>query len=235
MKRQVRKKKKPVQSAFTKRSFFSSALNSYLEEAYASLPETETTVIQKELRKRAKKETIPIVSEEVYAFLRHSVCMKQPKRILEVGTGGGYSTLALIDQFEGEQIISLDLSDHNVTRFQHLQEEFPALKKVEIVFCDALDYMQECTKKSFDLIFIDAQKKLYPAFLNGAIPLLNKRGVIIFDNIFFLGESFDSSSNTPHKKYLQGFTETFLKHPMLSSALYPIGDGIGFACLKQLI
>ncbi len=225
--------KKPAQSAFVQRSFFSPSLNRYLAGVYASLPETPVASVKKELKKRAQQETIPIVSEEVYAFLNHTVLMKQPKSMLEIGTGGGYSALALLEGFTGEKFITLELSDHNATRFQELQEEFPLLQKASVVFCDALDYMKECTTGSFDLIFIDAQKNLYPVFLDAALPLLAPRGIMLFDNLFFSGESLKENTLSPQAKQLQIFTKSLLHHPLLKSAIFPVGDGIGLCQLKD--
>jgi caffeoyl-CoA O-methyltransferase len=121
------------------------------------------------VKEKALNEKIPIIMDETLkAVVDILVCEKQ-KRLLEIGTAVGYSSLCFseyveeIDTIEIEEIRMLEAIE-NIKKC--------ALYKINVINADASIYMKEITKK-YDFIFIDAAKGKYLLFLEEALKLIN--------------------------------------------------------------
>jgi len=89
----------------------------------------------------------------------------------------------------------------------------------------------------FDLIFLDADKKDYPALLELIIPRLKKGGILFVDNLLWRGYVADNDENIPEDylssaRVLREFNQKFMNHPDLQTILLPVGDGIGIGVKK---
>ncbi|HYO91146.1 MAG TPA: class I SAM-dependent methyltransferase, partial [Pyrinomonadaceae bacterium] len=99
----------------------------------------------------------------------------------------------------------------------------------------ALDVMPRL-RETFDLIYIDALKEEYTAYLDLALPLLRTGGVIIADNVLWKGQvageirSPDQSAST---QALRTFNQHLVHHPALRAEILPVGDGLGYAVKVQ--
>jgi predicted O-methyltransferase YrrM len=108
------------------------------------------------------------------------------RRILEIGTLGGYSTIWLARALPPEgKLITLEIdSDHAAVARQNLKRA-GLLQKVQIKVGPALDSLLEMhanREPEFDLVFIDADKEGYPIYLEKSLPLLRERGLVVADN-----------------------------------------------------
>lgn len=108
------------------------------------------------------------------------------KRILEIGTLGGYSTIWLARALPSDgKLITLEIDPHHAAVARHNLRRASLLNCVEIKIGPALDSLAELRAKGqpyFDLIFIDADKEGYPQYLKEALPLLRERGLVVADN-----------------------------------------------------
>lgn len=106
------------------------------------------------------------------------------KRILEVGTLGGYSTIWLARALpEGGKLISLELDAHHADVAQQNIARAKLTDKVEIRVGPASESLAQITdEESFDLAFIDADKDGYVGYLEQVIPLIRPGGLILGDN-----------------------------------------------------
>ncbi|MBF0273700.1 MAG: class I SAM-dependent methyltransferase [Nitrospinae bacterium] len=223
-----------TQTAFSTKNY----LKENLLEYHKSLPyyAPENSKLANLLKKKALKESIPIISDDVFCFLSQLVLLKNPMRILEIGTGGCYSTLALLEYFTGDDLISLDVSDNAIMDAHDLKETHDIFKKVQFVFCNAIDYLHEYQNSSFDLIFVDARKKHYKDFLKLSVPLLKRGGTILFDNLYFSGHVCRTAQYNPlfenKVTILKEFNKLFLDEKNLTASIYPFGDGLGIGVKK---
>lgn len=112
------------------------------------------------------------------------------KKILEIGTSVGYSTIWFAEAIRENNgsIISLEQDPKKIERAHKNLEDVGLSQYVEILQGDALDTLTKISKESmekFDFIFIDADKERYIQYFDASLPLLKKGGIIGADNIVY--------------------------------------------------
>lgn len=203
----------------------------YLPEvaAYLTTSVQARSPLLTRLEQEAALEQIPIIPPEVGQVLNFFVTLKRPQKILEVGAAIGYSTLWLAQSFTGTHIDTLELSQRNIERLQK-NLTAAAEQRVRVFAGDALQILPTLTD-TYDLIFVDAQKAQYTQYLALALPILAPGGLIIFDNLLWHGQVAGVDPVLPRfqraAETVRLFTQEFLQHPQLTTALLPIGDGLG--------
>ena len=154
----------------------------------------------------------------------------RPKKILEIGTFTGYSTLCLAEGLEKEGRI--DTIDNNY-ELKKIQNYFFNLSKLEDQInqftCDAIEILPKL-KDKYDLIFLDADKKNYLNYLNLIVPLLTKKGVLISDNVLWSGKVISVNNNNDlETEVLKKFNKKLSNHKNLETVLLPVRDGISLS------
>ena len=154
----------------------------------------------------------------------------RPKKILEIGTFTGYSTLCLAEGLEKEGRI--DTIDNNY-ELKKIQNHFFNLSKLEDQInqftCDAIEILPKL-KDKYDLIFLDADKKNYLNYLNLIVPLLSKKGILISDNVLWSGKVISVNNNNDlETEVLKKFNKKLSNHKNLETVLLPVRDGISLS------
>jgi predicted O-methyltransferase YrrM len=167
-----------------------------------------------EIEQHGAKDGVPVISRETGRFLSVMVHMMQANRILEIGTGYGYSTLwmALAQGSVGKiWTIDPERERSNVARsyFQRAGED----ERITLFNQDALELLENFQQRNLDIVFIDAERTLYREYLDLAIPMLKLSGIIVIDDCLLDG--------------LDDFNAYFLSHPALDGTILPIGNGTG--------
>tara|TARA_Y100000768_G_scaffold13569_1_gene9514 strand:+ start:718 stop:1359 length:642 start_codon:yes stop_codon:yes gene_type:complete len=154
----------------------------------------------------------------------------RPKKILEIGTFTGYSTLCLAEGLEkGGRIDTID----NNFELKKIQNYFFNLSKLQNQInqftCEAIEILPKL-KDKYDLIFLDADKKNYLKYLNLIIPLLRKKGVLVSDNVLWSGKVINANDNKDlETTVLKKFNHQLSNHKNLETVLLPIRDGISLS------
>ena len=183
-----------------------------------------------ELEEKAIADYVPIIRKEMQSFLKTLLAIKRPKRILEVGTAVGFSTL-LFHEYAPP--------DTKITTIEKYAKRVPLAKenfkkaganRITLIEGDALDILKELPG-SYDFIFMDAAKGQYIHFLPEVLRLLEKDGILISDNVLQDGEiiesrfAIDRRNRTIYKRMRDYLYE--LKHTeQLITSILPIGDGV---------
>jgi len=83
--------------------------------------------------------------------------------------------------------------------------------------------------RNLDIVFIDAVKTEYEAYLELVIPLLKRSGLVIVDNLLWSGQlaADPATSDSADTRALRAFNRAFLGHPQLDATVVPVGDGVG--------
>jgi predicted O-methyltransferase YrrM len=155
-------------------------------------------------------------------FLEFLVCISGARRVLEIGTLGGYSTIWLARALpEGGRIVSLELDPHHAEVARANLRNVGVLDRVELIVGPALDTLPllEKTAAPFDLIFIDADKQSYPQYLHWALKLSRPGTVIVADNVVREGKVVEPDCDDPNVQGVQRFTELLAAEPRLSATV----------------
>lgn len=185
-----------------------------------------------ELEDWARREGVPIVDPEVGRFLEQVARAIRARRVLEVGTAIGYSTLFLARGLEpGGRVVTIDVDPRRqaIAR-EHLAKDGLA-DRAEFVLAPGLEAIPRL-EGPFDLLFLDAIKEEYQGYLDLALPKIRPGGVVVCDNLLWSGQvageivKEDERSST---LALRAFDPAFTRHPQLLAQILSFGDGVGFA------
>jgi predicted O-methyltransferase YrrM len=156
-------------------------------------------------------------------FLELLVRISGARRILEIGTLGGYSTIWLAGALaEGGRIVSLELDSHHAKVARANLENAGVLDRVDLRVGRAIESLEALEKSGaapFDLIFIDADKQSYPEYLDWALKLSRPGTVIVADNVVREGKVIQAEIADENIQGVRRFTEQLAAEPRLSATV----------------
>lgn len=207
----------------------------YMESYLRSLiPERKG--ILKDLENFAKVKSVPIVQKETAEFLELMIKLKKPKRILELGTAIGYSSILM--SLSSNKSCYIDTIERNDDMVKLSKENIKACgldNEINVIHGDCLKVLESLNEK-YDLIFMDAGKGHYNHFLPHCLRLLNKDGVIISDNVLFRGMVANDDLVKRRKitivKRMRKYLEMVNGEELLTSII-PMGDGIAITIRRE--
>lgn len=191
----------------------------------------------------AVRDGVPILNKTSVAYLRWLVQLRQPKRMLEIGTAIGYSGLHLLQASPTATLITLELDPERAAHARAYFEAAGVHERVTIVEGDAnetLDTLQELEGfgDGFDFVFIDAAKGAYATFLEKAIAMSIPGALLVSDNILFRGLVAEEPA-TVHRRHrgmvqkIKSYNEMLMHDERLHTVIVPIGDGLALSVLKE--
>nr|WP_028411042.1 O-methyltransferase [Bacillus sp. 123MFChir2] len=177
------------------------------------------------------KEGLPAidVAPNQAKFLHLLALIKGAKRILEIGTLGGYSTIWLARALpEDGRLITLELDGHHAEVAKSNIESAGLSDLVEVRIGPALETLSKLNDEGvdpFDFIFIDADKQNNSEYLKWALKLSRKGTVIIGDNVVRKGEVVNAFSADSNVQGIRRFFDTLASESQLSStAIQTVGS-----------
>jgi caffeoyl-CoA O-methyltransferase len=164
-------------------------------------------------------------------FLSLITKLMQPKRILEIGTFTGYSALCLAEGLSEDGILTtIEANDELAFLIEKYVKEGGFAGKINPIFGNALAIIPTLTDV-FDLVFIDAGKRDYPAYYDLVLPKVRSGGLIIADNILWSGKVVDDKKDTD-TQIIDQFNKKILADDRVECLLLPIRDGLIMARKK---
>lgn len=160
------------------------------------------------------------------------------RRILEIGTLGGYSTIWLARALQaGGSLVSLEVSAAHAEVARKNIEAAGLSATVSIIVGKAADTLEKLAADNvepFDLVFIDADKENNPAYLKGSLKLSRQGTLIICDNVVRNGRVMDARNSDPDVRGIRHFFELIAAEPLLTStAIQTVGikgwDGLSIS------
>lgn len=177
------------------------------------------------------------VSAQQGKFLSLLAGAIQARRILEIGTLGGFSTI-LLARGAGEQgrVVTLEYEPKHAEVARANLELAGVADRVEVIVGAALDTLPKITGDPFDLIFIDADKENYVAYLEWAVRLARPGSLIVADNVIRQGQILEPEANAQAQAVRQTL-QLMGEHPRLDTAvLQTVGakpwDGFALALVR---
>lgn len=201
----------------------------YMEDYIRGLiPERTGTL--KEIEDFARENGVPIVQKETGVFLEFMTSMKKPKKILELGTAVGFSSILMYESAGTEpDIITIERDENMIEMAKINLERFNLTDKIKIEQGDCLEVLERLDDK-FDLIFMDAGKGHYNHFLPHCLRLLKEDGIIVADNVLFRGMVASQELVKRRKitivKRMRTYLEMVSNDENLITSVIPMGDGI---------
>lgn len=178
------------------------------------------------------------ISKHMGKLLSILTLLIKPKKVLEIGTLSGYSALWLAKNLpENATILSLELYPHHAEIAKKNVQHNPRIEVRQGDAAELLPKIGENNEGPFDLLFIDADKRNYPIYLDWAIKLSKKGSVIISDNLIpKRGAVGRASRGDMNAERIYEFNELFTTHLNLESTIIPTierngridGIGIGY-------
>ena len=162
------------------------------------------------------------------------------RRILEIGLLGGYSAMWLASALPADgQLITLEVNEKFAGVARKNLERAGLLAQVEIRVGDARQSLAALIKAgapAFDLVFIDADKVNYPAYLDSVLQLTHSGSVILADNVIRNGAVMDANAADDSVCGIQKFNRQIAGNPNLETILIPVMrdsvDGLAIAWVK---
>lgn len=155
--------------------------------------------------------------------------MIRPQRILELGTFTAYSTLCLAEGLADDgTLVTLEHNDELEDMILRNLALSPLGEKVQLVIGDAMKWLSaQSSDWLYDLVFIDADKREYSAYLDAVLPLVRPGGWILADNTLWDGhiieEAYDKDKQT---LALRAFNDKVAQDERLDKVILPLRDGL---------
>lgn len=196
-----------------------------------------------QIEEAAREASIPIIRKEVQSFLRTFLSIKQPCKILEVGTAVGFSAL-LMCAYGPEDCRITTIEDHG-PRIAAAKENFQKYgcqcgpkKQIRLIEGDAGRVLCGLTG-TYELIFLDAAKGQYIHWLPDLVRLLSAGSVLLSDNVLQDGDIIESRflverrDRTIHKR-MRAYLYELTHHAELYTSVLPLGDGLAVSVKRTL-
>lgn len=196
------------------------------------------TAFLNELEKAAKETGVPIIRTQMQSFLKFLLALKQPARILEIGTAIGFSALLMSEYApKGCHITTIEKYEK---RIPIAKENFRKAGREECITLlegDAADILKELSG-TYDFIFMDGAKGQYIHFLPDILRLLEPAGLLVSDNVLQDGDILESRfavtrrNRTIHSR-MREYLYELKHHPCLETAILQLGDGVAVSVYNK--
>jgi caffeoyl-CoA O-methyltransferase len=189
-----------------------------------------------EMEEYAAEHNVPIADREVALFLEITARAMRARNVLEIGMAIGYSVLHLARALPSDGlIVTIEPSDEMIRLSEDYLTRAGLRERVRIEKGEALEVMPGL-RETFDLVYLDALKEEYTAYLDLALPRLRVGGVVIADNVLWGGQvagEIRSQDQTSSTQALREFNQHFIHHPSLRGEILSVGDGLAYGVKIQ--
>ena len=171
------------------------------------------------------------ISPEQGAFMTMLVSLLGAKRIVEVGTFTGYSSLCMARALPLNGLLTtMDCSAEWTSIARRFWRKAGVENKVELKLGAAVDSLKQMLdaghQVSIDLIFIDADKESYMSYLDLGLKLLRPNGVMLFDNVLWAGAVADGNNQQASTVAIRALNDQLLTDSRVEMVMLPLSDGL---------
>lgn len=197
----------------------------------------DVAINEPELLRRLREETAKLdyaamqISPEQGQFMSLLVKLMGAKRAIEIGTFTGYSSICVASAMPDDgRLICCDISPQWTDIAEKYWVHAGLEKKIKLYSQPAEKTLQmlldQGDEKTFDFVFIDADKQNYILYYEMALRLLRKGGLIAVDNTLWSGAVADPGNTEPGTRAIRRFNEMLNQDNRVSKSLLTIGDGL---------
>ena len=168
-----------------------------------------------------------MISGPAQGKLLEFICrMLKPQRILEIGTFTGYSTICMARAISNDaKVDTIEVNDELQDTILEFTAKAGVSHKVNLYFGDA-NQIIPTLENSYNLVFIDGDKREYPEYYHHIFPLVKNGGYILADNVLWGGKVLDKNSTDVHTKAILEFNNIVQNDSRVENVLLPLRDGL---------
>ena len=162
-------------------------------------------------------------------FLHLIIKISKIKKILEIGTFTGLSTLSMSLALPKDgRLIALDKNQETNKIALNFFKKAKQDSKIQTIIRPALESLKifKEKKEKFDLVFIDADKENYKIYYEESLSLIDQDGLIIIDNVLWHGEVADEKNNDKFTLNIREFNKFVSEDKRVEQIIIPLGDGM---------
>jgi predicted O-methyltransferase YrrM len=204
---------------------YSDALSEYITHTFVHEDDALATI-----RRQTSERGLPeiMIRPEEGAFLQFLVAACAARKVLEIGTLGGYSGSWIARALPKDgRLFTLEVEPKHA---QVAEEHFRlagVADRIDIRLGDAHRSLVDLSGEGpFDFVFIDAEKEGYLDYLDWTLNNLRTGGVLAAHNAFRMGKVIEEDGGDPRVTIIRQFNERMANNPRLLSTIFPAGDGM---------
>lgn len=204
-------------------------------EAYAEELFVREDPLLAELRAEQEARGFPLIQVPARTGHLLSILVRavSARRVVEVGTLGGYSALWMAKALtrDGSRLVTLERSPEHAALAREFIDRAGRREMVEVRVGDASEILPELGPDGgWDLVFVDADKERYGVYMKQAERLLRPGGLLVADNVFWQGRVLEESGEADDAtRALQDFNRALAGHDAFDATILPVGDGVAVA------
>jgi len=160
-------------------------------------------------------------------FLHLIIKISNIKNVLEIGTFTGLSALSISLALPDDgKLIALDKNEETNKVAKNFFKKANQDHKIKTIIKPALESLEELKNNKFDMVFIDADKMNYKEYYEKSLKLINKKGLIIIDNVLWHGEVADKENLDKYTINIREFNTYVANDKRVEQIIIPLGDGM---------
>ena len=174
------------------------------------------------------------VTSAAGAALRMLAASTAARTVVEIGTGAGSSGLWLLEGMPADGVlttIDISMEHQRAARAAYQRAGYPP-QRTRIISGSSLTVLPRLADAAYDLVLVDGEKDEYPAYVEQALRLVRRGGVIVLDNMLWHDRVADPAVRDETTKRLRALGKELRERDDLLTTLLPVGDGL-LVCVKR--
>lgn len=167
-------------------------------------------------------------------LLKMLTSMIKPHRVLEIGTFTGYSALCIAEALAHDaRLHTIEIDDEQENNLRYWFGQSPHGSKIELHIGDALNIIPTLNQQ-WDMVLIDANKRLYTTYLELVLPKMKSGGYILADNTLWNGKVLETPvPDDAQTKAITSFNELVATDSRFETVMLPLRDGLTVIRVKE--
>jgi caffeoyl-CoA O-methyltransferase len=187
------------------------------------------------LREEAGRAGLPAIaiSPDEGRLLQVLLTAVGARRVLEVGTLGGYSAICMARALPSDgRVLSIEIEERHAEFARRYVARADLDERIEVRVGRALDVLPALDGQRFDAIFLDADKEPLPTYFEWALRLVRPGGLIIGDNALWGGRVYEAGDNDATTRGVREFNRRMATDPRVLGIIVPTHDGVAVAIVR---
>lgn len=209
-------------------------MNYEIESALDAYVDSHISAEPAHLRRLTRESNLRLINGRMCSghlqgrLLKMLTLLCAPKLAVELGTFTGYSALCIAEGLPaGSKLVTIEADDELEDFIRRQLDSTEHGAKVELRIGKALDVCRDFANESVDLIFIDADKRQYPEYLEEAVRMIRPGGLIVADNTLWSGHVCDPAyEKDPQTRGVREFNDMAARLEGFDTVILPFRDGI---------